>query len=202
MIKSLIFDFGDVFLNIDEKIRDNRFEELGFDDYRAKTEAINKSYERGELSTAEFVEKYKEMLPEISGDEIKRTWNSMLLDFPEHRMNFIQKLAKEGKYKLFLLSNTSELHIDWAAANVKHFQEFKNSFAHFYLSYEMGTRKPNPKIYERMLKDQNLKAAECLFIDDKRKNTEGAEKIGIKTWNLTPGKEDVTQLFEIKKELF
>ena len=202
MIKTLIFDFGDVFLNIDEKIRDNRFEELGFEDYREATEDINKAYERGELSTAEFVEEYKKLLPQISGDEIKRTWNSMLLDFPKHRLDFLQKLAKQGKYKLFLLSNTSKLHIDWAAANMSNFYEFKNCFDHFYLSYEMGVRKPDSKIYERVLKDQNLKAKECLFIDDKQENTEGAEKVGLHTWNLKVGKEDVTQLFEIKKELF
>lgn len=202
MIKSLIFDFGDVFLNIDEKIRDNRFEQMGFDNYREATEEINKAYERGELTTDEFVEKYKKLLPDASGDQIKRTWNSMLLDFPEHRMDFLRKLKNEGKYKLILLSNTSMLHIDWVAANIDVFQEFKSSFDAFYLSYDIGVRKPNTKIYERVLKDQNLKAEECIFIDDKSENTEGAAKVGLHTWNLQVGKEDVTQLFEIKKELF
>ncbi|HET8886208.1 MAG TPA: HAD family phosphatase, partial [Salinimicrobium sp.] len=166
------------------------------------SESLNHEYEKGKLTSEEFVEAYKKILPNISGEEIKRAWNSMLLDLPENRLDFLRKLAAEKKFKLFLLSNTNKIHMDWVAANIAEFQVFKDCFDGFYLSYEMGIRKPNPKIYEWVLNDQNLKADECIFVDDKSENTASASKVGLHTWNLKPGQEDVTQLFEIKKELF
>jgi len=47
-----------------------------------------------------------------------------------------------------------------------------------------------------------LQENECLFIDDLKKNTDAASKLGIHTWNLNPGQEDVTHLFTVKKDLF
>ena len=202
MIRTLIFDFGDVFLNIDEDIRNNRYKEMGIDNFKADTDDFNYEYERGKVTTADFIEQYKKWLPDISDESIKNTWNSMLLDFPESRLKFIKDLAAKNKYNLVLLSNTNALHIDWVKANIPFFDEFRNCFNAFYFSYELGTRKPDADIFEYVLNQQDLQAGECLFIDDNTANTEAAEKLGINTWNLKLGKEDVTQLFEVKKDLF
>ena len=202
MIKNIMFDFGDVFLNIDEPIRNNRFEKLGIDDFLAEMDHTNKEYEKGNMTTAALLAKYKKKLPDISEEEIKRTWNSMLHDLPEPRLQFLKKLAAENKYNLIFLSNTNDLHIEWVKQNIPFFEEFKNCFDAFYLSYEMGMRKPDPEIFEQVLKLQDIKPEETVFIDDNTKNTDGAASLGIHVWNLKPGKEDVTQLFEVKKELF
>ena len=37
-----------------------------------------------------------------------------------------------------------------------------------------------------------------LFIDDKKENTDVAEKLGLQVWNLKPGTDDVTQIFDKK----
>ena len=202
MIRTIIFDFGDVFLNIDENVRNERFEKMGIDDYTSQTEDFNREYERGKVTTPDFVDQYKKWLPDIPNETIKNTWNSMLLDFPETRLRFIKDLAATNKYNLVLLSNTNELHIDWVKANIPFFDEFRNCFDAFYFSYDLGTRKPDADIFEYVLNQQNLKAGDCLFIDDNAANTEAADKLSIKVWNLKPGKEDVTQLFEVKKDLF
>ena len=40
-----------------------------------------------------------------------------------------------------------------------------------------------------------LKAKETIFVDDLKENTAAANRLGIHTWNLIPGQEDITQLF-------
>jgi len=105
---------------------------------------------------------------------------------------------------LFLLSNTNQLHISWIQHNwgLNRYLEFKNCFNKFYLSHEINLRKPSIEIYEFILNENNLIARETLFIDDLKENTEAANALGIHTWNLIPGQEDVTQLFSKKQHLF
>ena len=74
-------------------------------------------------------------------------------------------------------------------------------FDKFYLSHEINLRKPNTDIYEFVLNENNLKANECLFIDDTADNTNSASRLGIHTWNIDETKEDVVNLFDTKKEL-
>ena len=128
----------------------------------------------------------------------------MILDFPEHRLEFIENLALKNKYKLLLLSNTNDLHIEQVIRNMGHarFIRFKSCFDKFYLSQNINLTKPANAIYEFVLNSNNLQADECLFIDDLNENTEAALKMGINVWNLIPTDQDVTQLFDLKTDIF
>ena len=70
------------------------------------------------------------------------------------------------------------------------------------MSHEINLIKPDKEIYQFVLEQNNFKAEETLFTDDLAENTEAASKLGINTWNIKPGLEDVTNLFDINKELF
>ena len=74
------------------------------------------------------------------------------------------------------------------------FAEFKGFFKGFYLSYEMLKRKPDIEIYEQLLEQEGLRPEETLFIDDTKENTDSAELLGIQTWNLLVGQEDIIDL--------
>ena len=63
-------------------------------------------------------------------------------------------------------------------------------------------RKPNANIYEFVLKQNDLKPQECLFIDDTKENTDAATKLDIHIWNIDETTEDIINLFTIKEELF
>jgi HAD superfamily hydrolase (TIGR01509 family) len=52
-------------------------------------------------------------------------------------------------------------------------------FKYSMFSYEVRLRKPDPKIYERMLELMGLQAREAIFVDDLMDNVKGAESIGI-----------------------
>ena len=202
MIKTIIFDFGDVFINLDKEGTNKKLKEFNIENLPESIGAKNREYEQGFVTSDEISDHYRTHFPQLNRDTFIESWNSMLLEFPEYRFRFIQKLAEEKDFQLILLSNTNENHINYIENNVAFFKDFKNCFDAFYLSHEMGMRKPDPVIFEYILKQHDLKAENCLFIDDTSENTEAAEKLGFHTWNIEPTHEDVIDLFTTKSDLF
>ena len=49
-----------------------------------------------------------------------------------------------------------------------------------------------------MINNHNLNPKKTLFVDDKKENTDMAEKLGFQIWNLQPGIDDVVELFDKK----
>ncbi|MFT5846403.1 MAG: putative hydrolase of the HAD superfamily [Psychroserpens sp.] len=203
IIKTLIFDFGDVFINLDKQgAMNNALELFKVDELPEELVAMNTLYEQGLISTEEFIDFYTENFPKLSKKTIVDTWNNILKDFPDHRLQFIKQLAKDQNYKLILLSNTNDLHISWIAENISFYEEFKSCFDKFYLSHEINLRKPNTDIYTFVLKENKLKPEECFFIDDTKENTETAISLGIHVWNIDENQQDIVDLFTINKDLF
>lgn len=210
MIKAIIFDFGDVFINLDKQGTIDRTKEvLGYDIITEKkskeNEAvfkINDDYEKGLISTDEFLNFYYNLTGNVTKAQIKSIWNGLLKDFPQYRFQFLKELKASSKHKLILLSNTNELHINWIKKHIPFYEDFKNCFDAFYLSHEIHLRKPETNIYEFVLNENKLTANECLFVDDTKQNTDAASQLGIHVWNNNPETEDVVDLFEIKKHLF
>ncbi|CAM4167540.1 HAD family hydrolase [Gillisia limnaea] len=201
MIKTIIFDFGDIFVNLDKAATFRELEKFAIKKLPEVITRKNLEYEKGLISSEEFLNSYKNEFG-LEHGSITNSWNAILIDFPEYRFNFIKKLSEEKEYQLILLSNTNEIHIEWIIKNVPFFEKFKTCFDAFYLSHEINLRKPDINIYEFVLKTHNLNPEDCLFIDDTKENTEAASAMGIHTWNLNPSREDVIDLFTIKKELF
>ncbi len=195
MIKNIVFDFGDVFINLDKEATFKKLAKLGVDQITDDMLGIAHQYEKGEISTDDFIDFFHEKF-KINTSDLVGAWNAILLGFPKHRLQFLKELFSSKKYRLFLLSNTNDLHIKWIQNNwgSELYSEFKNCFEQFYLSHEIHLRKPNTDIYEFVLKENKLNPEETFFIDDTLENTLAAEKLGIKTWNLIPGKEDVVDL--------
>ncbi len=195
MIKNIIFDFGDVFINLDKMATARAMEKYGFRGITPELDEIFKNYEMGKMGSDEFLERTNILFPTATKKDLIEAWNAILLDFPEERLQFLEALHVENKYRLFLLSNTNEIHIENERQKMaERFVRFEKSFEVFYLSYEMGKRKPNKDNFEQVLDENKLSAEETFFIDDLKENTDAAQKLGIKTWNLQVGKEDVIQL--------
>ena len=195
MIKNIVFDFGDIFINLDKKLFAEELQKIHISQESEELLPILQQYEMGLVSTDKFLTFFEERL-HVSQDKLKRAWNSILLDFPKERLRFIQNLSESKKYRLFLLSNTNDLHISWIQKNwgMEQYNAFKICFEQFYLSHEINLRKPNNNIYEFVLTMNKLAPKETLFIDDTKENTDAAKALGIHIWNLKPGKEDVLEL--------
>ena len=197
MIKNIVFDFGDIFINLDKEIIFREIERFGGNPILSpEVIAINMDYEVGKISSEDFLAQLTKLYPTASPEDIKGIWNGMLLDFPDERLEFIEGMAKENNYRLFLLSNTNALHIEEVEEKMgtEKFNRFRNSFEKFYLSHEIHLRKPNAEIYNFVLQENGLKAEETFFIDDTKENTDTAEKLGIICWNLQVSKEDIIHL--------
>lgn len=82
---------------------------------------------------------------------------------------------KAQRTKLFLLSNTCDAHFSFAQ---KHF-DFLQLFDGFILSYEVGARKPDKKIYQKALEIGNCSSQECFYIDDVPAFVQAARSLNI-----------------------
>lgn len=202
MISTLLFDFGDVFINLDKTASTRNLKRLNVTDFHEDLILLNARYEKGLIDSEKFLSTICDRYPHLNAEEVMDAWNSILLDFPAHRLDFLKQLKQEGKYQLLLLSNTNDLHIDYVKKQVPFFDEFQACFDAFYLSQKMAMRKPDTEIFEFILNTHLLKPKEVLFVDDTKENTQAAETLGIHVWNIDPITEDVTQLFEVKRDLF
>jgi putative hydrolase of the HAD superfamily len=202
MIKNIVFDFGDIFINLDKEATFKELAKSGVDQITKEMMAVAHQYEKGEISTSNFIDFFRVKV-KLSKEDLIFAWNAVLLDFPKHRLQFLKELVASKKYRLFLLSNTNDMHIKWIQNDwgSELYEEFKSCFEQFYLSHEIHFRKPNADIYKFVLQENKLKAEETFFIDDTLENTMTAEKLGIQTWNLIPGKEDVVDLLTRKEFL-
>lgn len=198
MIDTIIFDFGGVFINLDKQAPIDRMRKLGLSQWNTDLDDLNIQFEKGLNSKKGFLKGLQQQIPNGSLDEIKKAWNSVLLDFPLYRLEFLQLLS--SKYRLFLLSNTDALHIAKfeKEVGISFYSDFYNCFEKVYFSFEMGMRKPDSEIYATVINNHELIPKHTLFVDDKKENTDAALLQGLQVWNLQVGKEDVIQLFENK----
>ena len=196
MINTIIFDFGDIFINLEKDASVEEFKKLGLDGPNEKLLEANELFEKGKITELEFIETFQKFIPNADVLDIRKAWNSVIGDFPLYRLEFLQMLSQ--KYRLFLLTNTDSIHISRFEhkVGVSFFSDFYQCFEKVYYSFEMGMRKPSPEAFNLILKKHDLSPKSTLFVDDKKENTDGAEALGIQVWNLQVGKEDVVDLFE------
>ncbi|MEX0290213.1 MAG: HAD family phosphatase [Flavobacteriaceae bacterium] len=142
MIKNIVFDFGDVFINLDKLVVINAMRTYGISELTTDFDALNKSFEVGAISPDEFLNELHGSFSTVSKQEIERVWNAMLLDLPDYRLQFLEDLAAENNYRLFLLSNTNALHIPHVQEKMgqSKYSRFKNSFEGFHLSHDIHLR--------------------------------------------------------------
>ena len=198
MIDAIIFDFGDVFINLDKQATLDRLKNLGISQWNEDLDQLNLQYELGSISEEDFLFGIQKHTNNASIEDISEAWNAILLDFPLYRLEFLQMLSK--KYRLFLLSNTDAIHINTfeQKSGTSFYSDFYQCFEKVYFSFEIGMRKPNPETYTFVLDQNALQAKHTLFIDDKKENTDAASALGLQVWNLQVGEEDVVDLFDKK----
>lgn len=185
-IKNIVFDLGDVIINIDPPRTYQAFADLKGISLEKAYEIVDGNaffdkYDKGYFSDQEFVQYVKEKLEISNSDqEIIAAWNALLLDMPKERIERIQELNKN--YTIYLLSNTCSLHIKevnkimYKSSGV---ENLKDLFKTAYFSFDLGLRKPDKTIYTTVLDDAKIKAEETLFLDDNLQNIESAQSLGI-----------------------
>jgi putative hydrolase of the HAD superfamily len=193
MLENILFDLGGVLLNIDAGKTRSEFARLGWQEENWK--GINgdghllfENLEIGLDTPARFRDEVRKILPSNPSDsEIDYAWNAMLIDFPPEIVDYLIQL--KSSYRLYLLSNTNELHLQ------RFGKIFRQSFGYpismlfekCYYSHEIGFRKPDPEAFRVVLKDASLDPGKTLFVDDLKINTETAESLGMMTMHIEAG---------------
>lgn len=201
-IRNIIFDLGGVLLPVDYAAVLAAFAKLG----PARGESFYSQHtqqplfdrlEKGEISGGEFLFALKKQFPEASETDLASAWNAILGQFPAGRLTLLGKIRKH--YRIFLLSNTNEIHIRQFLADMKTLpgpEDFADCFDGVYYSYETGFRKPEREIFELVLLENNLDASETLFLEDTEANVRAAVAVGIPTlWLRVKEGQEVESVF-------
>lgn len=199
-IKNIILDLGGVLFDLSYEKTIEEFGKLGLSDAFSKANQIDvfDKIEEGKISQAEFFDGINTLCGSDHNHEvIKKAWNIMLLGMPKNRIELLVLLKK--KYRLFLYSNTNEIHIKKVWEIMEKQLGIKNLDKHFdavYLSNNLGIRKPKPEGFKHIIETNQLKGHETLFIDDSPQHVEGALKANIKAEWLDLEKEDIYQMLK------
>ena len=197
--KNMIFDLGGVLYDISPERSVRAFSELlgGGQEEKvrraAEETAAWKLHEQGLIGDGEFRDLVRESLGLSCSDaEVDAAWNALLLQPREGVLDLLKRLKPD--HRLVLLSNTNAIHFRQLQPGA---QPILDCFERLFLSYEMGCRKPDAEIYEKVLAEMGWKAEDCLFIDDSFLNKIGAESVGISAICVdSPGQVGLFSYFE------
>lgn len=194
MIKHYIFDFGDVFINLDKQAPAKELQKFGLTEFTREMIEHNHLYEKGLLTTDDFIAFYWSQFPEATSAVLQNAWNSMILDFPIEKLTFIEEFSNVNS--CYLLSNINDLHLEYIKGKLgsTFYNRFYNCFKKVYYSHEINLRKPDPIIFEYVFNDAKINPKECFFVDDTPENTKTARTLSIKTWRINPDYENIINL--------
>lgn len=189
MINNIIFDIGNVILNfkLHEVLSEFtlKIEEQQFiiDNIINSPEWLGNSLiDTGYITKEEAISIVQDRTNHINDELISNFWNNynkyLKVDF---KVIDLIKLLKDKGYKIYLLSNINEHTYN----NVKESGIF-DMVDGYVLSYLEHQVKPYNSIYNTLLNRYNLKANECLFIDDNQNNVDTAIRLGFNALKVEP----------------
>lgn len=200
-IKNIIFDLGNVILNLDFDASIKAFQELGLDkdvldSKLAYADPVFYQLEVGEIDPEGFRERVRNILnnKDASDAQIDDAWYAMIRDIPSARVKSLQRL--KDTYRVFLFSNTNAIHIGKLHPEFQkaHGIDFPSLFEKDFYSHEIHARKPDLEAFQKVIELAKVDPSETLFVDDLEKNITAAAKSGMKTFWLKEGME-LSQLF-------
>ena len=180
MIRNIIFDIGNVLSDFrwKEFLKDRGFDDEMIDRIGKASVLTDTWYEfdKGVFSDEEVVELFIKNDPDIA-DELHMAFDNVegMVRLKPETLGWIKNLKERG-YSIYYLSNFSYKAETQCPESLAFIPLMDGGI----LSYKVRMTKPDPAIYIKLLSMFNLKAEECVFIDDTLKNVEAAQKLGIR----------------------
>lgn len=174
--KNLIFDVGGVIFD-DGKDNMKKVVGEGYD------QIYKKAYGKGFKECLLGNKKVSELIEDLKDDELYEklkyvlSYENLNVSYPIIKENFLYIKTLKDNYDMYLLTNITEDSYNYINSVIDIDSIFKGGI----YSYQDGTSKPDPEIYNLLLNRYNLKKEECIFFDDKEKNVDAANKLGIKS---------------------
>lgn len=185
-MKNIIFDLGGVVIDLDRQRAADALQAIGIDDAPALLGEYEQKgpfllLENGHSTTADF---FDNLLPRCRENttctEIRDAFERFLLEIPIERLQAIRSLREKG-FRLFVLSNTNPLMFNhWIDLAFR--QEglsINDYFDGVVTSFQEKMCKPNPELFQRVVKRYGLVPEETLMLDDSAQNCAAARSIGL-----------------------
>jgi HAD superfamily hydrolase (TIGR01509 family) len=185
MIKLVVFDLGNVIVPFEHRqivvkllkktrgkivCSPNEFFSFLFD---TENGFVN-LFDEGRISSLEFFVTVRDRYGlEMDFEEFKTIWNAIFWDNPD--VNEAIHFLKGKGFPVFLLSNTNELHFSYI---LKHFPII-HTLDEWILSFEVGAKKPQKRIFDVVLQKMDVKPEEVFFVDDINEYVEAARSYGF-----------------------
>lgn len=199
MVKNIVFDISNVLAPF-------RFKEFlaekGFDEAMIKR-IIKASamtpywteYEKGKLTYEEAIEAFLSVDPDIR-EELHKAYDSCsgIMGRYDYTEEWIDAL-KDAGYKLYCITNFTPAGYEQCYDCISFIERFDGCI----FSFREGIAKPDPEIYMTLLRRYDLKAEECVFIDDTEENVLSAENLGFAGIVFTGYEDAIARLGEILK---
>lgn len=192
MLKNIVFDLGNVLVKFDSN-------ELIYSFFNKRQEEVKSfyfdslwnEYDQGLYSVEEMIEKGVKQFPELelSIKKLMYHWTEFVIPLKDN-VAYIKDLKRFG-YKVYILSNIPEDDTKYLRS-LGVFDTIDGGV----FSYEYKKIKPDPEIFNILLEKYNLKASECLFLDDRKDNVESASNLGFETIEV----KDSSKVIDLIKE--
>lgn len=181
MIKNIVFDIGDVLVKFmpEASVRYIGVDETEVNDVLAATVGSRwwAELDRGVMDEEEVIEKMIEESPKYK-DAIRKFFDDgkeLLVEAFDYSEKWIDDMKSRG-YRVYLLSNYPRSYF---LLHSETRMKFVKNVDGRVVSAFVKSVKPEHEIYKILLDTYNLNPDECVFIDDREDNVEGAVKAGM-----------------------
>lgn len=187
MKRTIFFDLGNVLIFFDHQKMCRQIADysgLELDLVQNVMHKYGDLYERGHVDSKMIYDELCRMAQKKLDFETLMRAVSDIFQPNDPVISIALKLKSSG-HRLFLLSNTCEAHFAFASSQFP----FLKHFDGYVLSYEVGARKPEKKIYEKALEIAGCRNKECFYTDDVLPYIESARSLDIDAEQYTTPQE-------------
>lgn len=177
--ETYFFDLGGVLIDFSHQRMCENIAKLcdvppSFVETRLFQEGLSDAYERGDLDSADIHREMEALAQKpLHFKELIDACSNIFSPKPEMAA-LLEELKAKGA-RLILLSNTCKAHFDKVKAQFAFLELFDGCI----LSYEVGARKPEKKIFDAALEMGETPIQRCFYIDDVAEYVVAAKAMGL-----------------------
>ena len=179
MIKAITFDLDGVYFVNGKSNFINNIVKLGVLEDEAKrvflkSDEMNRQYKEGKMTDDEF---WNWANNEWKLSKTPKELMDLLISGYEIDQNVVEtvKKVRSNGYKTLICTNNFPARINGLQERFKFLDDFDAKS----ISYEVGSSKPDPKIYQKLIEVSAVNASEIVYADDNNDNISEAQKLGI-----------------------
>lgn len=191
-IQNIVFDLGGVVIDLDRDRAVEALTKLGLREademlglYRQEEPFLG--LETGRVTAGQFFDLLREKCAGATDEMLTEAFNQFLIRIPIERLEMLRHLRMTG-YRIFVLSNTNPvMYNSWIANSFRaEGGTINDYFDGIIASFQELTCKPDPKIFEIVLRRYGLNPTQTLMLDDSEANCRSAASVGMHALQVLP----------------